>query len=112
MAAIYLAMTALDFLSSMGRHIEGFDETNPFARHLDGSFWPRHALMHGSIDILGIVLLSAGAFVAGRCVNRGWARFCAGLPWLYFGWEHLEAALHNIAIRWGLYVPTLRDILG
>jgi hypothetical protein len=102
---LYLAACGLDFLTSL----HGL-ESNPFARHADMTFWPAHALWNMLAGTAGFAFLSGGLHVAGRVVHRQWGRFLACLPWLYFGFNHLEAALWNIQIRAGLYQESFADI--
>jgi len=111
MFGLYLAATTADFLSSLNVP-KGFMEQNPFARHVDGSFWPAHALIHGSINIVEFILVALGLYYGLKLLDEKWAKVAAGVPFLYYGYEHLDAAFSNILIRWpGLYVHIPYSIL-
>lgn len=110
MFGLYLATTALDFLSSLNFPL-GFVEQNAFARHIDGSFWPAHACIQNGLYALEHIIVAVGVYKGLRPLNLQWAKIAAGLPFLYAGYGHLEAALYNTLIKWpGLYVfiPGLR----
>jgi hypothetical protein len=111
-ALLYVGCTAADFISSLRIKPPSHSEENPFARHADGSFWPWHALINDSLNSLEIGLLSICFYVAARPLGWKARRFAAGLPWLYFGYVHLEAAFWNLQSFWPhLYVVTYREVL-
>jgi hypothetical protein len=111
MFALYCAATALDFLSSLGIR-PPHEETNPFARHADGSFWPAHAFINCGVNTVEYVGLAALLYVAAGPLGRGVRRFAAGLPFLYYALGHLDAAAGNLLGLWPhLYVETYNDIL-
>lgn len=110
---IYMGATTLDFVSSLKIRGGVDQETNPFARHADGSFWPLHACINDTINTLEILIISLIVYKA--CKILGWRlrRFAAGLPWLYFAYGHIDAAFFNFMAMWwpGLFVETHRDLL-
>lgn len=110
-ALLYVGATALDYLSSLN-FPPGVQESNPFARHSDGTFWLKHALITDGIYSVESVLLSLGLFVAGRFYGRKFGIFLAGLPWLYAAFLHCQAAFENVLIEVpNLYQVTQQDIL-
>lgn len=98
MFALYLGATTTDFLSSFNVP-PGFAEQNPFARHSDGQFWPQHVLVQCSISTVEYIVVALGLYCGVRVLNKTLARFAAGLPFLYYGYLHLDAAFDNILIR-------------
>ena len=110
-AVLYGAGTFLDNLSSM-HFTKGMVESNPFSRHADGSFWLQHALVTEGFNTLEALFVSAGCYVGASIVGEKWAKFAAGVPWLYFGYQHLDAAFTNILYEIPhLYVETYADFL-
>ena len=110
-SVLYLAGTFLDNLSSM-YFAPGMMESNPFARHADGSFWLQHALVTEGFNTVETLFVSAGCYVGAGVLGPKWAKFAAGLPWLYFGFGHLDAAFTNILYEIPhLYVETYADFL-
>lgn len=111
MFAVYLGATMLDFVSSLHMGPPN-EEQNPYSRYPNGAFWPRHALICDSINTIEYVFISLAGYLALRPLGARWARVAAGIPWLYFTYEHLEAACSNLLLRWpGLYVQTAREAL-
>jgi hypothetical protein len=56
--------------------------------------------------------MSLACYIGARIFGRRWALFAAGLPWLYFGWLHLDAATYNLLYEIpGLYVETAQDFI-
>ena len=111
MALLYLLLTAVDFASSV--HMpRGFHESNPYARHMDGSFYPLHAFINGVFNLVGVSVFSAALYEAGKSFDQRVANFCGCLPFIYYGWLHLDAGLMNIQNAIHIYVPTLQEILG
>jgi len=109
--ALYITTSALDILTSL-HFPPGIQEGNPFARHADGSFWLKHALITDGINTLEAVIVSLGCFVGARIFGRRVALFAAGLPFLYLGWVHLDAAFNNVFIEIPhLYQETASDAI-
>lgn len=109
--AFYVGSTALDWVSSLN-FPPGVEESNPFSRHENGAFWPRHALITDSLVTSEILILSVALNGVGRMLGPKAGRVASCLPWLYFGYLHLEAALQNILLEIpGLYVQTAHDML-
>lgn len=103
-AVLYLATTLLDEVSSLN-FPGNFYETNPLARHPDGTFWFAHALTLEAFNLVQFTLASAILFVGASVLGKKWAKFAASVPWLYFGWVHLQAAFNNMLLHVpGLYV--------
>lgn len=110
-ALLYIGGTALDYLTSLN-FPPGVQESNPFARHSDGSFWLKHALITDGIYTVESVLLSLGLYIAGRLYGRKFGIFLAGMPWLYAAYLHCQAAFDNVLIEIpNLYQITQQDIL-
>jgi hypothetical protein len=108
---LYLGTSALDILTSL-HFPPGIQEGNPFARHADGSFWLKHALITDGINTLEAFIVSLGCFMGARIFGKRVALFAAGLPWLYLGWMHLDAAFNNIFIEIPhLYQETASDAI-
>jgi hypothetical protein len=111
MAFINLGATLLDFCTSL-RITPPHQESNPFARHVDGSFWPYHAFINCSVVTVEYAVLSAMFYVAGGPLGWKARRMAAGLPWLYLAVGHIEGAFSNILLQWPhLYVITYNDML-
>ena len=111
MAGIYLGSVVLDFVSSL-RIKAPEEESNAFARHFDGSFWPQHAILNEGLNALTVLFYSLMLLVGLRPLGRRISAFVAGLPWLYYAWGHVEAAFFNSKILWfHLYVETYREFL-
>lgn len=111
MFGINLAATALDFCSSLGIR-PPHQESNPFARRTDGSFWPYHAFINLGVVTLEYGLLSLMFYVAAGPLGWKVRRFAAGLPWLYLAAGHLDAATSNALLLWPhLYVMTYNDMM-
>lgn len=109
--SLYLAGTALDYVSSL-RFTADMEESNAFARHADGTFWLRHALITDGFNALEAILVSAGLYIGCRVLGEKYAKFAAGLPWLYAAYVHLNAAVTNFLFEIpGLYVRTVHDII-
>lgn len=109
--ALYIATSALDILTSL-HFPPGVQEANPFARHADGSFWLKHALITDGINTLEALFVSLGCFVGARIFGKRVALFAAGVPWLYMGWMHLDAAFNNFMIEVPhLYQETASDAI-
>jgi hypothetical protein len=111
-ATLYLGATTFDNITSMQIGSKNLEESNPFARHADGSFWLRHALITEGINTLEVIAISAALYLVVRTLGEKWAKFAATVPWLYYGYVHLDAAFTNILMEIpGLYVHTLREIM-
>lgn len=110
-AVLYVGATALDFITSMG-FPPGLSESNGFARHANGQFWPKHAFINNGFNTLEDVFISMACYIGVRKLSPAWAKFAAGLPWLYYGWLHLDAAFINIQYHIpGLYQRTAEDLI-
>jgi hypothetical protein len=109
---VYVGCSVADIISSL--HIKApFEETNPFSRHADGTFWLKHALVCDGIHTLEILFLSAAVYLAARPLGTRVARVAMGLPWLYYGYLHLDAAFNNALLQTPhLYVETAHGLLG
>lgn len=110
-AGLYVVSCFLDNLSS--QHFTAqMQESNPFARHFDGSFWLRHALITEGVFGLECLVASVGLYVGASALGPKWARFGACVPWLYYSWLHLDAAFMNFLMEIpGLYQQSLSDML-
>lgn len=107
---LYVASCAADIVSSLRIH-QPFQETNPFSRHVDGTFWLRHALVCDAINTSEILVLSLVAYWAAKPSGDRWAKLACGAPWLYYGFLHFDATFNNILCQWpGLYVETARGL--
>lgn len=110
-ALLYAGATAMDYLTSM-HFPPGVQESNPFARHVDGTFWLKHALVTDSVFSGMNIFLSLGCYIGARVFGKKAALFAAGLPWLYAAYLHCSAAFDNLLIEIpGLFVQTEQDIL-
>jgi len=106
---LYVTSTALDFVSSV-RNIPGHPETNVFARHADGAFWLKHALINFGFVTAEYGLISAMFYVAAKPLGPRLRSFVTALPFLYMAYGHLNAAVGNFELMWpGLYVQTYQE---
>ena len=101
---IYVLCAAADFASSMPKLPSGFHESNAMSRHLDGSFWPLHALANFAFSSAEILCIGLGIYAVLKVVDKRLAWFVAGLPWIYFAYGHLEGAFANMQVKL-LYIP-------
>lgn len=105
MFTLYLGATAADVLSSMN-FPKGFVEQNAFARHPDGSFWYAHALITNGVNTAELLLASAALYCFIEPFGRLLAKTFMSVPFLWFGWVHLDATFSNLLHRWPqLYQP-------
>lgn len=100
-----LGSIIFDILSSIP-HTEGFSEQNGFARHANGEFWLKHALIQNSCDVLAYALFSYVLYRMGALINRKASFLAACAPWFYLGYLHFDAAYHNLMLHFGLYVES------
>lgn len=103
--AAYGLSVVADFLSSMGMP-ENFIEQNPFARHLDGSFYPAHAALNCLVMTLPLIAASYILNKVGKPISPVFGRVLAALPWLPAAYGHADAAAHNTMIHLHLYTPS------
>lgn len=110
-AILYVGATVLDIISSL--HMPpGFGESNAFARHANGQFWLAHAFINNGVNTLENVLISGACYIGFRKLEPRWAKVAAGLPWLYYGFLHLDAAFTNVQYHIpGLYQRTAEDLV-
>jgi hypothetical protein len=96
---------AADVVSSCLHFPLGFMESNPFARHADGSFYLWRA-------VVGKVWFSCYFSIVSACIyatlarwGRHLAAIWASVPLLWFGLYSLFACFHNVLMATGWYVP-------
>lgn len=102
--AIYFAIFAhaMDMLTT--GWVSGGIESNPFARHGDGSPWLFHLAVQ---KLLGAVLYGLTAWVAysaTRPFHKRIAEMLVVAILIYYSFSSLDAAFSNLLINWGWYV--------
>jgi hypothetical protein len=94
---------AADIISSLGATPgSGIIETNPFARHSDGSFWLFHGIITKLIILALYLVFSAALFYALRKQHPVAARIAASIPMLFWSFEVMEAVVGNVLLFAGL----------
>jgi hypothetical protein len=110
-AILYIGCAALDALSSM-HFPPGVEEGNPYARHMDGSFWLWHAFIKDLVLTGECAVASIAIYAWLRTIDMKWAKLAMGFPWALFAWGHLDAAFNNFLLEIpGLFVMTTKELL-
>jgi cbb3-type cytochrome oxidase subunit 3 len=94
---------AADVISSLGATPgSGLVETNPFARHADGSFWLFHGVITKLIILAFYLVFSAALYWAVRRQSRVAAQVAASIPMLFWAFEAMGAVIDNLLLFSGL----------
>jgi hypothetical protein len=103
-SAIYFAVFAhaMDMMSTS--LISGGIESNPFARHGDGSPWLTHLAVEKLFGAIQYGLTAWVAYTATRPFNRRLAEMVVVGILIYYSFSSLDAAFSNILIGLGWYV--------
>lgn len=83
---------------------DGIIESNPFARHTDGSPWILHLIAVKVIYCLSAALYTWIIFEVVSRFHKRLGEVLACIPLAYAGYTTLEAALSNLVIHWGWLV--------
>lgn len=94
-AWLWLLSNAVDMLSSIPQ-VEGFQESNIYARHPDHSFWLYHAVCFTLVYFVMYLGVSLTLYHAAK----GWNKWIAQLPAVYLFFPltigHFEATISNV----------------
>lgn len=93
--AVALVAGLLDILSSLLPMPASMAESNPFARHPDGTFWLFHGLVLKGMGITQFALAGLVLYFLLRRLNGTWAKIASLAPLLYFAYCWLDAAINN-----------------
>jgi|SRR5579859_2660636 len=100
----YVLAVSFDIFSS--RHIpQGCFETNPFLRDSAYQFIPIHAVVQYSFQFLSYLLVIAPAYLSLRRYSELVAQWTFAGVLIYFGMGSYFAAVQNVLLRFGWYVP-------
>jgi len=94
---------AADVVSSLSATPgSGIIETNPYARHADGSFWLYHGIVNKLLLMLFYLAFSASLFYALRKQNKVAAQLVASAPLLWWASGTVGAVIQNLFLISGL----------
>lgn len=103
--AIALVAGTLDIVSTLLPMPPDMVETNPFARHPDGSFWPFRGVIVKGLWTAELALAGIVLYFCLRRLNETWAKVAAMAPLLFMSYHWVNAAITNVLISLGWYVP-------